>query len=144
MKHIRIIPIMVFVLIGLGCNGPDNQANDSLNKRIQDLESQVGDLQLQLGQQEIKTRVTFMRIGSHLSFNSPFDQFLIDSDDFWNNTVDVGAVECSKRCIKANVERRKICDEMPQGQAKSDCYADALDSVVKCQNGCPKQPLPTP
>lgn len=144
MNHLRFISIMAFVLIGLSCEGPENQSNESIMKRIQDLQNQVEDLELQLRQQQLKTRVTFMRIGSHLSFNSPFDQFLIDSDDFWNNPVDVGAVECSKRCIKANQERRKICDDMPQGQAKSDCYADALDSVVKCQNSCPKQPLPTP
>jgi len=110
-----------------------------LLKRIEKLENDIRNLQAQINGQETKTRLAFMQISSDPIFNSPFEDFVFASDNLWNNPVDVGLVECSKRCSKAAKQRRNSCSKMKDGEEKKQCYASSANDASKCQNACQKR-----
>ncbi|QCX01431.1 hypothetical protein FGM00_15435 [Aggregatimonas sangjinii] len=115
---------------------PQDQADISMEKRIQDLEKRIEKLQAQLDDQNTKSRLAFMQISSNPMNNSTFEDFVFASDEFWKNPVDVGFAECSKSCGKAAKKRRDSCAKMGDGQGKIDCYDASRASASKCQKSC--------
>jgi len=136
MKILNALLLLIFVLTLSSCSQPSNQGNDNLSKTIQSLEGKVNELQKQLAAQELKTRISFIQISSNPLFNTPFEDFVFASDDFWENTVDVGLLECTKTCAKAAKKRRVSCAKKPDGQEKVQCYVDSSVKTRRCQKNC--------
>ena len=136
MKFSSIFSLLVIVLIILGCSQPQDQVDDRILKRIQELENKVDDLKTQLNDQKIKTRISFMQISSNPGFITPFEDFVLASDDYWNNIVDVGLLECSRSCTKAAKKRQQICAGMADGPEKKQCYEESAKRARSCQKSC--------
>jgi len=136
MKILNALLLLILVLTVSSCSQPSNQGNDKLSKTIQSLESKVNDLQKQLDAQELKTRISFMQISSKPLFNTPWEDFVLGSDDFWKNTVDVGLLECSRRCTTAAKKRQAMCAVKSDGQKKIQCYNDSSEKAKLCQKTC--------
>jgi len=129
------IYFILFLLVSSCSNQPSN-GEDFLVKKIQELENKLDSLKIQLDDQKIKTRIGFMQVSSSLLFNSPWESFLIEGDNYWDNIVDVGRSECSKNCAKSAKLRRNACDELPDGQEKRDCFESSAKLASKCQGDC--------
>ncbi len=133
MKILKSIGILILIILISNCNHPQDEG---LVQKVQELEQKLDSIQSQLTDQTSKTRLAFMQINSNPLFNSPWEDFLLASDEFWNNPVDVGAFECSRRCIEDAQRRLKICNTMPDGQGKIDCVLESTELARKCQKGC--------
>jgi len=133
MKILKTIGILILIILISNCNSSQDEV---LVQKIEKLEQKLDSLQTQLTDQKSKTRLAFVQINSNPLFNSPWEDFLFASDEFWNNPVDVGAFECSKRCIKEAQRRMKICNTMPDGQDKIDCVLASAELARICQKGC--------
>ena len=97
MKNLNVLVLLILALTVSSCSQPSNQGNDELSRTVEKLESKIDGLQKKLDAQEIKTRISFMQISSNPLFNTSWEGFLLASDDFWKNPVDVGLFECNRQ-----------------------------------------------
>jgi len=139
MKNLNVLLLLILALTVSSCSQPSNQGNDELSRTVEKLESKIDDLQKKLDAQEIKTRISFMQISPNPLFNTSWEDFLLASDDFWKNPVDVGLFECSKSCVRAAKERRSICAAKPDGQEKIQCFDESSAKASSCQISCQKR-----
>lgn len=136
MKYFKILTVSLFFLFISSCS---NSNDAKLNERLNNLEQQIDSLSHALADQKTKTRMAFIQIASNPLFNTPWEDFLLASDDFWNQVVDVGLSECSGRCSKIYKAAKKECDSLPDGQEKLDCINSALKNSQNCQQNCLKE-----
>ena len=136
MKNLNVLLLLILALTVSSCSQPSNQGNDELSRTVEKLESKIDDLQKKLDAQEIKTRISFMQISPNPLFNTSWEDFLLASDDFWKNTVDVGLLECSRRCTTAAKKRQAMCAVKSDGQKKIQCYNDSSEKAKLCQKTC--------
>lgn len=122
MKILNTLFLFVLVVIISACSNPQDQGNAGLDNKIQNLENKIEGLQNQLEDQKVKTRISFMQISSNPIVNTPFEDFVFASDDFWKKTTNVASFQCSRRCIEAGKARQKTCAKLPDGQEKKQCY----------------------
>ncbi len=134
-QNLFFISLVLFLFIA-SCTNQQNGDADNLKQQMQDLESKVDNLQIQLDDQKLKTRISFRQISSSLLFNSPWDAFLNESDNYWDHVVDVGLSECSKNCAKLASQRRKACDELPDGPEKAQCFTNSAIAAATCNENC--------
>lgn len=139
MKIRNTLFLFVLVAIVSACSSPQNQENTNLANKIQNLENKIEGLQKQLQDQKLKTRISFMQISSNPIVNTPFEDFVFASDDFWKKTTDVASFHCSRRCIEAGEARQKTCATLPEGQEKKQCYDASAKKGNFCHLNCQKE-----
>ena len=128
MKTSLVFAFLMFFL-AYGCR-QESPEDDQLSSRIQALESKVDSLEQRLADHTLNSPIS-----SSLLFRSPLEQFF-QSPEFWENTYDVGEVECSKRCIEALTTHRQQCEQITDENERLQCYQEASDRAANCHRQC--------
>ena len=126
MKAIGLGLAISLVLACTGCNPVD----DATAKKVAALEAKVGELEKRSNDLEFKGRM----VGSHL-LGSPLGDFF-GSDEFWENTYDVGQAECAKRCTSELTSANKACDSIGDCARRQRCRDEAISRASTCQTRC--------
>ena len=107
-------------------------------KSVSELDEKVATLERRNADFALKGRM----VSNQLIGVSGLDRFFAEPE-FWENTYDVGQVECSKRCIEALTAERGACDDISDPAERERCVKEALDRAVECHRRCAER-FPTP
>jgi len=121
-------------LLLFGCERPTT-GGGGVDKRLADLENQVGTLQEQNRDLRAKLRA------SHGFGRSPLEDFFA-SPEFWECTYDSGWVDCSSRCAKQTSAGYNQCLQKPEGSERTNCINDNTSRGQACLKACPVKTSP--
>lgn len=122
--------VVAFLTVSVyGC-APNKMEIDLLNKKVTELETKVDTLQKGMGDQQFKSMITSSQL-----FKSPLEQFF-SSPEFWENTYDSSEADCSRRCIKDLQTHRAQCMNIPDDNARLQCFQEASDRAANCHRQC--------
>jgi hypothetical protein len=136
MKTTALVLGLGLAVLLAGCNSPP-AAGGATDKRIAELEKQVGALKDQNRDIRAKSRIASQFGG----FRSPLENFFA-APEFWECTYDSSWSDCSSRCAKTAADGHKICDGKPAGEQQS-CHQGVTDTAATCVQNCPVQMSPT-
>lgn len=141
MSTLRSLILGIPLLILLGCTQqPTTTPNTASLERIETLESRISELEAQINDQQMKTRIAMMKIHSNPMFNSTLEDFFFASDMFWRDRLDPDNVDdltgCQNGCIEAAQDRRKTCMEKPEGPERIRCIDESSKQAQGCQAAC--------
>jgi hypothetical protein len=128
MKTLLLLFVMGAALFLTACGTPANDSHAAHQKQIDSLTNRIAELEKQNSQVMMKGRIAG-------SFSSGLDAFF-EADEFWEDVVDVGDAECSKRCIEMLQTHRKACAEMTDCAAREACYKEATTNAANCHKQC--------
>jgi hypothetical protein len=128
MKNLIIPFVMGSVLFFTACDTPSDESNAAHQKQIDSLTNRIAELEKQNSQVMMKGRIAG-------SFSTGLDAFF-EADEFWEDVVDVGDAECSKRCMEALETHKKACAEMTDCAAREACYKEATANASNCHKQC--------
>ncbi|MFQ5448886.1 MAG: hypothetical protein ACE5FF_18325 [Saprospiraceae bacterium] len=122
--------LLILALAFISCTNPPEQGNNDLDSRVGELEKKIENLQKELADQELRTRISY-----NLSNVSPLKDFFLQSDEFWKNPVDVSLVECHKTCAELYKKKSATCFKLPRGRQRIVCLnaIDVSDCYLQCQ-----------
>ncbi len=121
-------------LLLVGCEQP-KVGGSGVEKRVADLEQQVGALQQQNHDLRAKLKA------SHGFGRTPLGDFFA-SPEFWQCTYDSSWADCSGRCSKQTSTGYQACLQKPEGPERVTCIADNTASGEACLKACPVQTSP--
>jgi hypothetical protein len=139
-SHRKIFLTMLVLSLGsalllFACDRPATR-EASIDKRVADLEKQVGILTEQNRDLRIKARAV------HAFGRSPLGDFFA-SAEFWQCTYDSSWADCSSRCSKATADGLAACKKNhPEGPARQECVDDNTERGENCLKNCPVQSSP--
>jgi len=128
MKLLIIPFVMGAVLFFSACGKPSEENHAAHQKQLDSLTNRIAQLEKQNSQIMMKGRIAG-------SFSSGLDAFF-ETDEFWEDIVDVGDAECSKRCIDMLTTHRKACAAMTDCAAREACYKEATENAANCHKQC--------
>jgi hypothetical protein len=122
-------------LLLFGCERPTT-GGGGVDKRMADLEKQVGTLQEQNRDLRAKLKA------AHGFGRSSLEDFFA-SPEFWQCTYDSSWADCSSRCTKQTSDGYKLCLQKPEGPERTNCINDNTARGQACLKACPVQTSPT-
>jgi hypothetical protein len=114
-------------------------------KAVAALQANVAALEKRNSDLALKGRIVSSQLlGAKEIHGFGIDRFFAEPE-FWENTYDVGQVECSKRCIEELTAGRKACEDIEDPAERERCFQDALDRATTCHKRCAEAfPPPIP
>jgi hypothetical protein len=137
MKTTGLVLSLGSALLLFGC---DHAApgGGGVDKRVADLEKQVGTLQEQNRDLRVK-----LRLSHSFPTRSPLEDFFA-SPEFWQCTYDTSWSDCANRCSKQTSEGFQACiDNNPEGPGRVHCIEENTARGQNCLKACPVQTSPT-
>lgn len=109
------------------------------------LQAKVAALEKRNSDLALKSRIVSSQLlGAKEIHGFGLDRFFAEPE-FWENTYDVGQVECSKRCIAELTAGRKACEDIDDPTERERCFKDAVNRASECHRRCAEAfPPPIP
>lgn len=133
---IKGLSLLLAALALAGCQQAAPAGGDAMEKRIADLEGQIGAAQEQNRDLRAKARA------AHVFGRSPLGDFFA-RPEFWQCTYDSSWSDCAGRCSTQTSQGYKAClDKYPEGPGRVKCVDDNTTRGANCLRGCPVQTSP--